>query len=152
MRTIRIYIMGVAHKMSKKAKIASELFNNGLYCSQAVLGAFCEDYEMAKEVAFKISCGLNSGVRCADICGAVSGAILVIGLKYGDTPSLCNSKTEEFIGLFKEKNDNIVCRNILGCDISTSDGKEKAVNENLFKTLCLDIVKSAVQILDNLGY
>ena len=138
--------------MGEKANIASELFNNGLYCSQAVLGAFCENYGMEQETAFKISCGLNSGVRHADICGAVSGAVLVVGLKYGDTANICNSKTEEFIKLFNDKNDNIICRNILGCDISTPNGKEKAANENLFKTLCLDMVISATQILENLGY
>ena len=138
--------------MTGRAKEASELFNSGLYCSQAVLGAFCEKYGMEKDLAFKISCGLNSGVRCADVCGVVSGAILVIGLKYGDDKAVCNLKTEEYIKAFKEKNGSIICRDLLGCDISTPDGKEKAVDENLFKTRCVDMVKSAAQILDDLGY
>lgn len=138
--------------MGEKTKTASELFSSGLYCSQAVLGAFCEDYGMEKETAFKISCGLNSGVRYADICGAVSGAVLVIGLKYGGTADICNLKTEEFIERFKHRNGNVICRNILNCDISTPDGREKATNENLFRTLCLDMVISAAQILEDLGY
>lgn len=138
--------------MNGKAKIASEYFGSGLYCSQAVIGAFCEKYGLQKETAFRISCGLNSGVRCAEICGAVSGAILVIGLKHGDTLDMCNVKTEEFIENFRAKNGDIVCRNILGCDISTSIGKEKATKENLFKTLCMDMVVSAAQILEDSGY
>ena len=116
------------------------------------MGAFCEKYGMDKNLAFKVSCGLNSGVRCADICGAVSGAIIVIGLKYGDIKDVCNLKTEEYIKIFKEKNDSIICRDLLGCDISTPDGKEKAIAENLFKTRCMDMVISAAQILNELDY
>jgi C_GCAxxG_C_C family probable redox protein len=138
--------------MNEQVKQASELFGNGLYCSQAVLGAFCEKYGVDEKLAFKISCGLNSGFRCADVCGAVSGAILVIGLKYGDDKAVCNLKTEEYIKTFKEKNGSIICRDLLGCDISTPDGKEKAITENLFKTRCMDMVINAAQLLDDLGY
>jgi len=138
--------------MNEQAKKAFELFDSGLYCSQAVLGAFCEKYGMDKNIAFQISCGLNSGVRCADVCGAVSGAVLVIGLKYGSDKAVCSLKTEEYINIFKEKNSSIICRDLLGCDISTPDGKEKAAVENLFKTRCVDMVKSAAQILDDLDY
>jgi len=138
--------------MNERVKQSTEYFESGLYCSQAIFGTFCEGYGLDKEAAFKISCGLNSGVRCADICGAVSGAVLVIGLKYGDSNANCNLKTEEFIKRFKEENGNIICRNLLGCDISTPDGKDKAVNKNLFKTICMDMVISAAQILCDLGY
>jgi len=138
--------------MNERVKQASEYFESGLYCSQAIFGAFCERYGLDKEVAFKISCGLNSGVMCADICGAVSGAVLIIGLKYGDANANCNQKTEEFIESFKEKSGNVICRNLLGCDISTPDGKDKAANQNLFKTICMDMVISAAQILCDLGY
>jgi len=128
------------------------LFSRGLYCSQAVLGAFCEKYGLDEAAAFRISCGLNSGVRCADICGAVTGAVLVIGLKYGDSKETCNLKTEEFIRVFKERNGSVICRAILNCDISTPEGKAKAINENLFGTLCPAMVTSAARILEDSGY
>ena len=137
--------------MNERVKKASELYG-GFYCSQAVLGAFCDKYGVDEKLAFRISCGLNSGVRRADVCGAVSGAILVIGLKYGDDKAVCNLKTEEYIKTFKEKNGSMICRDLLGCDISTPDGKEKAMTENLFKTRCMDMVISAAQILVDLGY
>ena len=143
---------GVAVNMSECVIKASGLFASGLYCSQAVLGAFCEKYGLDKNLAFKISCGLNSGVRCADLCGAVSGAVLVVGLKYGSDASDCNLKTEEYINAFKEENSSVICRDLLGCDISTTDGKEKAISENLFKTRCMDMVINAAQLLDDLGY
>jgi len=138
--------------MNDKVKKASELYGGGLYCSQAVLSAFCDKYGVDENLAYRISCGLNSGCRCADVCGAVSGAILVIGLKYGDDKAVCNLKTEEYIKIFKEMNGSIKCRDLLGCDISTPNGKEKAISENLFKTRCTDMVISAAQLLDDLGY
>lgn len=138
--------------MNEKVMRASEYFASGLYCSQAVFGAFCENYGVDKEVAFKISCGLNSGVRCAGICGAVSGAVLVIGLKYGNDKTKCNSQTEEFVKRFREINGDTICCNILGYDISTPEGNEKAASENLFKTVCMDMVVSAAQLLCDLGY
>jgi len=138
--------------MNERAKKASELYVGGLYCSQAVLVAFCNKYGVDENLACRISFGLNSGCRCADVCGAVSGAILVIGLKYGDDKTVGNLKTEEYIKAFKEKNGSIVCRDLLGCDISTPDGKEKAVIDNLFKTRCVDMVINAVQTLEDLGY
>jgi len=138
--------------MGEKAKKASDYFLGGRYCSQAVLGAFCEKYGVDAETAFRISCGLNSGCRCADICGAVSGAILVIGLKYGDSQGVCNSKTEEFIASFRDKNGSVICRDILGCDIATPEGKEEFVRGNLFNTICADMVVSAAQILEDSGY
>lgn len=138
--------------MNEQVKTATEMYNNGLYCSQAVLSAFCEKYGMDKSLAIKVSCGLNSGVRCADVCGAVSGAVLVIGLKYGDDKAVCNSKTEEYIRVFSEKNGSIICRDLLGYDISTPDGKEAAVSKNLFKTRCVVMVTSAAQLLVEIGY
>jgi len=138
--------------MSEKVKIASELFDGGMNCAQSVLGAFCNDYGIEKDIAYKIACGLGSGARSAEICGAVSGAVLVVGLKYGQSKEICNVKTEEFIRKFRDKNRNIVCRDILGCDITIPSGREKAVRDNLFKTTCMDMVKSAVCILEELGY
>ena len=138
--------------MNDRVDRASKLYDGGLYCSQAVLGAFCEEYGVDEGLAYKISFGLNSGCRCADVCGAVSGAILVIGLKYGDVKNLCNLKTEEYTDAFRRKNGSIICRELLGCDISTQKGKLKALTENLFSTRCRDMVASAAQILIDLGY
>ena len=134
---------------------AAELFKCGYNCSQAVLGAFCEKYGLDNKIALKIALGLGSGARDAELCGAVSGAVLVIGLKYGSTNSnekdACNLKVEEFIKFFKKRNKSIVCRQLLGCDITTTNGKEKALAENYFTTICLDMVVSAVEILEQMG-
>ena len=99
-----------------------------------------------------LASGLGGGVRNAELCGAVTGAVLVVGLKYGHDKMLCYRMTEEFTAKFKEANQHLVCRDILGCDIATPDGRAKAIHDNLFKIVCVDMVKSAADILVGLGY
>jgi C_GCAxxG_C_C family probable redox protein len=145
--------------MSANQELAVGLFKSGLNCAQAVISVFCEKYGMDKETAHKIACGLGGGFRSGEVCGAASGAVLVVGLKYGqckaedaESKANCYAKTEEFLGKFREKNRSIVCREILGIDISTENGKKHAQEKALFRTICDDMVKSAVMILEDLGY
>jgi C_GCAxxG_C_C family probable redox protein len=145
--------------MGYKQDTACELFNSGFNCSQSVLTAFCEKYGLDRETALKAACGLGGGCRSGEICGAVSGAVITIGLKYGhcqpgdvETKTNCYAKTAEFLNAFKAKNGSIICREILNCDISTKEGMEEAKSKNLFKTTCVDMVRSAASILEELGY
>jgi len=142
-----------------KSQCAAELFRSGFTCSQAILAAFCGSYGLDRNSALKIACGLGGGMRCAEVCGSVSGAVLVIGLKYGHTDEkdrtskkICDAKVEEFLRVFTERNGGIICRDILGCDISTPEGRKRAIDEKLFTTVCVDMVISAAAILEELGY
>jgi C_GCAxxG_C_C family probable redox protein len=138
---------------------AVNLFRSGFNCAQAVFASFCEQYGIDREKGLRLCCGLGGGVRSGEICGAVSGAVLVIGLKYGhadsadtESKSFCYTKTVEFIRLFKEKTGSVVCRELLGYDISTEDGMKQAQEKGLFKTRCVDMVRISAEILSDLGY
>ena len=143
---------------SKKDK-ALACFGKGFNCAQAVLSVFCEKYGLDNETALKISCGLGAGVRSGEVCGAVSGAVLVVGLKLGhhtaedkESKANCYAKTEEFLNEFRKAHNTIICRDLLGVDISTEDGRTQAQDRNLFSTICDNLVVSAVIILEDLGY
>ena len=145
--------------MSANADNATILFNSGFNCAQSVLATFCEKYGLDKETALKVSSGLGGGFRAGEICGAVSGAVLVIGLKYGQyiaedkaSKGNCNSKTVEFTKLFKSKNKSFVCREILGYNLAIAEEYDQAQSKNLFKTTCIDMVRSAAELLEELGY
>ena len=145
--------------MTERQKSAITCFRSGLNCSQAVFSVFCEDYGLDKTVALKLACGLGGGFRSGEVCGAVSGTIMIIGLKNGqsvaeDTASKasCYAKTEEFIKAFKEKHGTILCRDIIGIDISTEEGKKQAQDKSLFRAKCDEVVKSAVGMLEDSGY
>ena len=95
----------MTHK-EKAMKIFYEKFN----CSQAVLGAYADDYGLTVDQAMKVAACFSGGVRKGEVCGAVSGAIMVIGLKYGDGPdykATAYPKAAEFMERFKEKNASL---------------------------------------------
>ena len=145
--------------VESRAEVASAVFDSGFNCAQSVFSVFCEKYGIDKETALKISSGMGAGFRSGEVCGTVASAVLVVGLKCGqcvadDTESKanCYAKTEEFLDDFRKRNGSIICRDLLGCDISTDDGRQQALDRKLFDTTCDDLVRSAATILEELGY
>ncbi len=141
-----------------KASHALSTFDGGFNCSQSVLTAFCNDFGLHDEMAFRVACGLGGGMgRMAKTCGAVTGAFMVIGLKYGQTQSddkAAKEKTYGFVkafaDLFAKQHGSIECRELLACDINTPHGLKVANEQNLFKTICPKYVESAVKLLEKL--
>jgi C_GCAxxG_C_C family probable redox protein len=90
-------------------------------------------------------------------CGAVTGALMVIGLKYGKTKAEdegARNKTYELVGefvaRFKDRHGSIVCRELLGCDLSNPEGLKIASEKGLFDTLCPQFVQDATEILEEI--
>lgn len=129
---------------------AVQLFENGYVCSQAVFAAFSEDFGLSKDMALKIGACFGSGMRKAEVCGACTGALMLLGLKYGDDKAKSNEACENFLDEFEKENGSIICRDLLECDISTPEGVQKAVDNNLFKEVCPKMVESAAKIVDEM--
>lgn len=145
--------------MSIKSEKAKELFAMGYNCAQSVSAVFADKYGIMQDEMLKISCGFGGGMRNGEVCGAVSGAIMVIGMKYGngstnssETKALCYQKATEFTNMFSQKNKSIICRELLGIDIFKDDGMQRAQAANLFQTTCVDMIVDAVELLEKLGY
>ena len=141
--------------MKKRSDIAAETFNNGFNCAQAVLSAFCDELSMDKTEALKISCGFGGGMgRLQETCGAVTGAYMVISLKYGkysEEDDAAREKTyalvREFSKRFEEKHKTTSCRELLDVDFINGD---KQVNMARVKEVCHELVRSAVEIVEEL--
>lgn len=129
---------------------ACNLFENGYVCSQAVFGVFCEEFGLSKNDAFKIGACFGSGMRQAEVCGACTGALMAIGLKYGEDKETCNRLSNRFFEEFAKENGSFICRNLLECDISTPEGVKYALDNNLFKEFCPKMVASAVKITEKI--
>ena len=145
--------------MSIREEQAHLLFSSGYNCAQAVLGAFCEDEGLSMKTALMLATGFGGGVRCGELCGAVSGAIMVIGLKCGfyikkdmEQNEFCRKKTYEFIERFKETNRSILCRDLLGADIRTPADHAKPEAKAAHKKVCPALVGSAVQIIESMEF
>ncbi len=129
---------------------ACNLFEDGYVCSQAVFGVFCEEFGLSKNDAFKIAACFGSGMRQAEVCGACTGALMAIGLKYGEDKKTCGRLSERFFEEFRKENGSFICRDLLECDISTPEGVKYALDNNLFKEFCPKMVASAVKITEKI--
>jgi len=143
--------------MGDKKEMAAAKFAGGFNCAASVLLAFCEDYDLDEETAARIACGFGGGCAIAELCGAAAGGVLTIGLKYGqeaieDVAAKANTHVHvaHFLELFRKENKSLICRELLGCDLTTDEGY--AVYLTRRDTICPVMVKSAVGILEELGY
>lgn len=133
------------------------MFNNNFNCSQAVFTVFATEYGISEELALKLATSFGGGARSGEMCGAVSGALMVLGLKYGHFNAENNEQKQkayslvnEFVNRFKEINRSIVCRDLLGYDLSKPDEFEIIASKGLCKTICPNMVRSAVDILEQM--
>jgi len=139
------------------AEKAAAMFKEGFSCSQAVLATYCEQFGLDKKQAYKISCGFCGGMHLYQACGAVTGAFMVIGLKYGriragdvEAKMKTAKKVVEFAEKFKARHGSIGCTELIGCNISTLEGYQEAKKKDLFKQVCPKYVISAAEILDEM--
>lgn len=78
-------------------------------CCQSVFCRYAEKYGMSHDEAFRIGAFFNAGMRQGEVCGAVSGALMVLGMEYGDETWHDNKKPLEFIKVFKERYGTVKC-------------------------------------------
>lgn len=142
--------------MNRK-KYAVELFNSGFNCSQAVLSAFCDEFNMSKEAALKISTGFGGGMRRGEVCGAVSGAIMAIGLQAGhfiqedaETKGKSYELVKEFESRFEENNGSIICRALLKYDLSLEEELAIIKEKALFNSVCPKLIENAIDIVEDM--
>ncbi len=145
--------LGMTHKEK-----AEKLLQQKYHCSQALFGAFADDFGLDLKTAFKISTCFGAGMRQGGTCGCITASLLVLGMALGFYDSqdkereiYGNKKTEEFIKRFSERMDGMVyCRDILGKDISKP--KEMAVirQEGLILKKCPRALNISIDILEEM--
>ena len=136
---------------------AKQLFMEGYNCSQAVLGAFCDECGIDFETAMKLSSSFGGGMgRLREVCGAVSGMFMVAGVLYGyDDPKGQPEKAKHYERIqqlaqeFKKENGSIVCRELLGLTEKKSEPTPEQRTEQYYKQRpCAEMVKMAAEIME----
>ncbi len=142
--------------MTHKEK-ALELFRQRYHCSQSVIAAFAGDCGLTEKQALKLGACFGGGMRKGEVCGACSGALMVLGSMYGqydlsdeESRRIANEVNERMMEGFEKACGSCLCKKILGCDISTPEGKQYARENNLFKELCPQFVEKAVNVLEEI--
>ena len=133
-------------------------FQQGFSCSQALLSAYSEQFGLDQETALRVAGAFGSGMgRMGETCGAVTGAFMIIGLKYGKTKASdeqtkekAYSLVKEFTERFKLRNGSVLCRELLGCDLGTQEGMKLAKEKDLIDTLCPKFVQDASEIIEEI--
>ena len=137
---------------------AVSCFKETFSCSQAILSTYGPELGLEKETALKVAGAFGGGMaRMGEVCGAVTGAFIVIGLKHGKIKvedEEAKEKTylivREFVERFKSRNGSIKCRELLGYDISTLEGIKLIKEKKLFYTICVKYVRDAAEIIEEL--
>lgn len=106
-----------------------KLFESKFNCAQSVFASFSEELGLDEKQALKIGGCFGSGMRKGKVCGACTGALMVLGLKYGQNEvgdienKLKSDKAYvEFLDKFKSQNESYICNDLLNCDITTQEG------------------------------
>jgi C_GCAxxG_C_C family probable redox protein len=114
-------------------------------------------FGLDRETALRIASGFAGGMRKAETCGAVTGAIMVLGLHRATAESTTAKQREpvyhameEFTAAFERLNRTLICRGLLNCDISTPEGMQAAKERGLYKTVCPKMVQDAAEILESM--
>ncbi len=143
-------------KMSYVDK-ARKYFCNHFNCSQAVLTTFATELGLDRETALKIATLFGGGARKGEMCGAVSGALMVLGLKYGhchaenlEEKTRAYQIAEDFMDRFITEKGTVVCRELLGYDLSKKEDRAKVAQLDLFKTTCPEMIRCAVAIIEQM--
>ena len=136
---------------------AVQYYEKGHMCSQAVFAAFAEQFGITEKQAFQIGACFGGGMNKGEVCGACTGALMVLGMKYGqfdllDTESRAKggATAVRFLDEFTKRKGSYICRDILGCDLRTEEGRSYARATGLFGTLCPEMVKTAAEILSEM--
>lgn len=141
--------------MKEMEERVKEEFTKGYDCSQIVLREFAEELGITEDEANRIAACFGGGMMEGEVCGAVAGALLVIGLQYGhsnpeslmEEKAVMVEKSAEFRKKFKEKYGTLICRALLGYDVSRPEELQAALDSGKMMDFCPKAVCAAVRML-----
>ncbi len=139
----------------KHKKDAEAFFSGGFNCARAVLAAYGVELGLERDAALKLASPLGAGIaRMGQVCGALTGALMVIGLRFGAAnawnkiqKARAQKRAERFLEKFKKVHGSVNCCELIGFDLSTAEGRKEAKREKVFETRCVKHVRDASEIL-----
>jgi C_GCAxxG_C_C family probable redox protein len=145
--------------MTRASKAASLISNSEMNCAQSVLSVFCDELGLDKSAALQVALAFGAGMgRTGGMCGAVTGAYMVLGLRSYPELDSAVAKKEKVYGLasefnkrFKAINKSLNCTELLGCNLGTPEGRNAARSSKVSSSLCPKLVADAVALLEEMA-
>jgi C_GCAxxG_C_C family probable redox protein len=166
--------------MENRIEVAKRNYLSGFNCSQSVIAAYCDYFQLDKKLAFKLSCGFGGGIaRTQNICGVISAAIMLTGLNfnrvadddfekvnknflekifkstkkekiYNDLSSQRKTfmKSRRFLNAFNDRYGSVNCEGIIKCDINSDEGFERAKENGILTTKCVDCIEFGCKMIE----
>ncbi|MGD2034711.1 MAG: C-GCAxxG-C-C family protein [Bacteroidales bacterium] len=133
-------------------------FLKGHNCAQSIVSAFGEQFGLSEELGLKLATGLGAGINYqGKTCGAVAGAFIVLGLRYGvnnetdiEGKERLRNMLDKFSEGFIQKYNSLECKSILGKDVSNEKELEELREKNVFREICPQFVATASELIENL--
>ncbi|MGA2367906.1 MAG: C-GCAxxG-C-C family protein [Dehalococcoidia bacterium] len=141
-----------------KADSAEAVLTKGFNCSQAVVSTFAEEFGLDRTMAYRVAAAFGGGIgHLGEACGAVTGAVIVIGLKYGMTEldgvqsnKEAYKKVQQLVEQFRSRDGSHLCRELLGFDIDDRQARKEAFKKGIPQKVCTKAVRDAVEIVEDL--
>ena len=141
----------------KKAEELRAIVTPHYNCAQSVLVPFAKDCGLTEEQAYKVGAHFGAGMKIGQTCGAITGALMVLGLLYGQydkadshSREIANQVNDLMMEKFAEVSGSYICNDLLGCDVRTEEGVKYCFDNNLFTEFCPKMVANAVDILEEI--
>jgi len=130
---------------------AKTRFENGYACSQSVFSTLSPNLGLDEETALKVSSAFGGGMgRHGEVCGAVTGALMALGLKFSSTnedkEEAIREASQELMRRFKEEKGSLLCRELLGYHLIVPEERETAKESGVFQTRCPIFVQHATEL------
>ncbi|NVO02922.1 MAG: C_GCAxxG_C_C family protein [Bacteroidetes bacterium] len=140
-----------------KVELANQYFNEGYNCAQSVIATFSEEFGLKKEVALKLAKNFGAGcLHRGEMCGAISGALMLYGLKYGSenpndelSEEIVYYLSKKHVKEFEKIHGTIICKDLLGIDIGSIEETNSEIDISKIKLKCHDFVKDSATIINN---
>jgi len=137
----------------KKADIAINTFNKNRNCAQSVIGAYAEQYNLDKETLYKLASAFGGGMGHSNgVCGAISGGLMVLGLKHNEKQfdkETTYAQTRHLMDEFIKRNGTRDCEKLIGVDLMTEEGKKNFQSEGIKKKVCEKCIADVIDIIEN---
>ena len=141
---------------TERIERAVTCFAGGHLCSQAICRVYGEEFGLTPEMAVRIATGFGAGISRSDqVCGAVSGSVMVLGLAFGSSDPADRATKErtyavvrEFIAAFKKVHGSISCTELLGHDLGNPAEAQAAREDGVVPRVCPGLVRTAAELLE----
>lgn len=134
-------------------------FEEGFDCCQVVFHYWAKRLGLDEDIAYKVSSGFGAGMFQGETCGAVIGAYMALGLKYGNCKAGYEGEDQRVVSIIKDvqfrenflkKYPSTMCREILNADFSTPEGAKHIRENNMMNTFCPQLVADIMGILEEI--